>query len=192
MVATSARLVRAARLDDVREAGCRVVHIEGRTVALFSHGDGIFAVENRCPHMGFPLHKGSVCDGILTCHWHHARFDLASGGTFDQWADDVTAFPVTVQDGEVWLDLAPGGDPRAHQRDRLRVGLERNLSLVIGKSVILLLDRGDAPVEPFAAPPAISASRFFANCPRILFDTSAMTPRPKLAARPESARSVST
>jgi nitrite reductase/ring-hydroxylating ferredoxin subunit len=149
MVATSARLVRAARLDDVREAGCRVVHIEGRTVALFSHGDDVFAVENRCPHMGFPLHRGSVKDGILTCHWHHARFDLASGGTFDQWADDVTAFPVTVQDGDVWLDLAPGGDPRAHQRDRLRVGLERNLSLVIGKAVILLLDRGDAPVEPF-------------------------------------------
>jgi nitrite reductase/ring-hydroxylating ferredoxin subunit len=149
MVATSARLVRAARLDDVREAGCRVVHVEGRTIALFSHNDGVYAVENRCPHMGFPLHRGSVKDGILTCHWHHARFDLASGGTFDQWADDVTAFPVTVRDGEVWLDLAPGGDPRAHQRDRLRVGLERNLSLVIGKAVILLLDRGDAPVEPF-------------------------------------------
>jgi nitrite reductase/ring-hydroxylating ferredoxin subunit len=34
--------------------------------------------------MGFPLSKGTVKDSILTCHWHHARFDLNNGGTFDQ------------------------------------------------------------------------------------------------------------
>ncbi len=143
------RLVRAARLDDLRGTGGRVVHLDGRTIALFNHGGAIYAVENRCPHMGFPLHRGSVKDGILTCHWHHARFDLASGGTFDQWADDALTFPVELRGDEIWLDLAPGGDPRAHQRDRLRVGLERNLALVIGKAVILLLDRGEAPVAPF-------------------------------------------
>ena len=38
-------------------------------------------LDNRCPHMGFALDRGSVDDGILTCHWHHARFDLASGCT---------------------------------------------------------------------------------------------------------------
>jgi nitrite reductase/ring-hydroxylating ferredoxin subunit len=37
--------------------------------------------------MGFLLDRGSVEDGVLTCHWHHARFDLASGCTFDLWAD---------------------------------------------------------------------------------------------------------
>jgi hypothetical protein len=26
--------------------------------------------------MGFPINQGTVKDGILTCHWHHARFDL--------------------------------------------------------------------------------------------------------------------
>jgi nitrite reductase/ring-hydroxylating ferredoxin subunit len=54
------------------------------------------AFDNRCPHMGFPLDRGSVEDGILTCHWHHARFDLASGCTFDLWADDVPICPVEV------------------------------------------------------------------------------------------------
>jgi hypothetical protein len=43
---------------------------------------------NRCPHI--PLRRGSIEDGILTCHWwHHARFDLRSGSAFDLWADDV-------------------------------------------------------------------------------------------------------
>ena len=69
------------------------------------------AVDNRCPHMGFPLHRGSVADGILTCHWHHARFDLCSGGTFDQWADELRRFPVEVEDGEIHVDVTPRRDP---------------------------------------------------------------------------------
>ena len=50
---------------------------------------------------GFPLDRGSVEDGILTCHWHDARFDLASGCTFDLWADDVPTCPVEVRDLQV-------------------------------------------------------------------------------------------
>ena len=120
------------------DQGCVVVSVGGQTVALFADDGVVRAVDNRCPHMGFPLHRGSVCDGILTCHWHHARFDLASGGTLDQWADDVPAFPVEIHDGEVFVDVAPQRDERAHRRRRLRDGLERNISLVIAKSAIAL------------------------------------------------------
>ena len=70
----------AAKLADVRSIGCKVVRLEGHTLALFAFKDEIHAVDNRCPHMGFPLHQGTIKDGILTCHWHHARFDLVSGG----------------------------------------------------------------------------------------------------------------
>jgi hypothetical protein len=101
--------------------------------------------------MGFPLHRGSVRDGILTCHWHHARFDLESGGTFDQFADEARVFPVEIRDGEVWVDLAPREDQLAHQRQRLQDGLERNISLVLAKSVLGLLGGGEDPAEPFRA-----------------------------------------
>jgi hypothetical protein len=101
--------------------------------------------------MGFPLDRGTVKEGILTCHWHYARFDLESGGTFDQWADDVRVFPVEIRDDEVWVDLAQHGNPRQHQQERLRVGLERDLSLVLGKAVLVLLEGEDEPVEPFGA-----------------------------------------
>ena len=104
-----------------------VVHEKGR----------IFALDNRCPHMGFPLHRGSVEKGILTCHWHHARFDLASGGTFDPWADDVPTAPVEVRDGVVWVGARPGyADGAQHWRNRLREGLEQNIPLVLAKAVL--------------------------------------------------------
>jgi nitrite reductase/ring-hydroxylating ferredoxin subunit len=141
--------VRAARLADVEAAGTLVVNVEGEGLALFAYDGGIYAVDNRCPHMGFPLHRGTLKDGILTCHWHHARFDIASGGTFDLFADDVRAYPAVIRGQDVWVDLAPRGDPLLHQQERLREGLENNIPLVVAKAVILLLDRGEDPADPF-------------------------------------------
>ena len=146
---TAQEWTKVAALSEVESAGCRVIHANGHTIALFAHQNQIFAVDNRCPHMGFPLDKGSVSDGILTCHWHHARFDLASGGTFDQFADDVRSFSVEIRDGYIWLDVKEYRDLRAHQSERLRIGLERNIRLVIGKAIIPLLDGGGDPIEPF-------------------------------------------
>ena len=67
----------------------------------------------------FDAETFSVDCGLVTCHWHHARFDLASGCTFDLWADDVPTCPAEVRDGEVWVRPIFGyGDPAGHLRQR--------------------------------------------------------------------------
>jgi len=147
----SDRLVRAASLTEVRAAGRLVVHADGHVLCLFANGDDVHAVDNRCPHMGFPLHRGTLCDGILTCHWHHARFDLATGGTFDQFADELRRFPVTLDGDDVLVDLRPREDPAAHQRKRLRDGLERDIPLVVAKATIALLDADPSGADVFRA-----------------------------------------
>ena len=152
-------LVRAASLSELRSAGRLVASVGGHTLCLFAEGDSVHAVDNRCPHMGFPLHRGSVADGILTCHWHHARFDLASGGTFDQWADDLRRFPVEVRGDDVFVDVAPREDRVAHQRKRLRDGLERNIPLVLAKATITLTEFDSTGVEAFAAGLAFGVER---------------------------------
>jgi nitrite reductase/ring-hydroxylating ferredoxin subunit len=149
MTTASPRWLRAASLTDFRKTGYLTVQVDGHTVALFEYNGKLYGVDNRCPHMGFPLDKGSVRDGILTCYWHYARFDLATGGAFDQFADDVRAFPVETRDDEIWVDVAAKVDGRTHQRERLRVGLERDIPLVIAKAVLTLLDNEGDPVEPF-------------------------------------------
>jgi nitrite reductase/ring-hydroxylating ferredoxin subunit len=42
--------------------------VHGDVCPLFVVHDGgkIFALDNRCPHLGFPLHRGSIENGILT------------------------------------------------------------------------------------------------------------------------------
>ena len=141
--------ISAGALEQIKERGCTVVTGGGHAIAVFCHDDEVYAVDNRCPHMGFPLDRGSVKDGILTCHWHHARFDLSSGGTFNPFADDVRSFPVHLADGEVWIDPEPAPrDDGKHWRRRLDDGLEHNIRLVIAKSVLGLQAAGSDYREP--------------------------------------------
>jgi len=142
-------LVRAASLAELRASGRLVVHVNRHTLCLFAEGDEVYAVDNRCPHMGFPLHRGTLCDGILTCHWHHARFDLSTGGTFDQWADDLRRFPVELRGDDVLLDLSRRQDVVDHQRNRLRDGLERDIPLVLAKATLALMKADPTGIEAF-------------------------------------------
>jgi len=145
------RFVPVASLVELRAAGRLVVHRDHHVVCLFADGDDVHAVDNRCPHMGFPLHRGTVCDGILTCHWHHARFDLKTGGTFDQWADELRRFPTRVDGDVVLIDVTQPGHPVARQRVRLQDGLERDIPLVLAKAVLVLLEADATGRDTFGA-----------------------------------------
>jgi nitrite reductase/ring-hydroxylating ferredoxin subunit len=150
-VETRELITRAASLEELRARGRLVVGLNGNTICLLAEGDEVFAVDNRCPHMGFPLHRGTVSDGILTCHWHHARFDLCTGGTFDQFADELRRFPVEIEGDDVYVDLTPRRDPVEHQRHRLQVGLERNIPLVVAKAAIVLAEADPTGVDALRA-----------------------------------------
>ena len=141
--------VRACTLDELKAKGRIVLHGRHTPILLVHDGGRVFALDNRCPHMGFPLDRGSVDDGILTCHWHHARFELASGCTFDLWADDVPTCPVEIRgSGEVWVKPTFGhADPRGHWRKRFQDGMAHNLGLVIAKAVQGQRATGASPTD---------------------------------------------
>ncbi len=141
--------VRVADRSTLVADGQMVVN-PGRAIALFHRDGTAYAVDNRCPHMGFPLSQGTIDDGILTCHWHHARFELAEGDTFDIWADDVQTYPVELREDGVYLDPDPERtvSESIYWRNRLADGLQENLPLVMAKAVIGL----DAENEGFYTP----------------------------------------
>jgi nitrite reductase/ring-hydroxylating ferredoxin subunit len=132
----------AARL---RADGRLLTKVGRLPVVVFWHEGSAYAVEDRCPHMGFPLHRGTVEAGLVTCHWHHARFDLRSGCTLDLWADDARAFDVDIVGDDVLVAPRPDGDEIGRLHQRLRDGLEEGLTLVVAKAVLGLLDHGVGP-----------------------------------------------
>ena len=126
----------AGGLEELKQKGRLLVQGRDRPILVIYDRGHVFALDNRCPHMDFPLEGGSVEDGILTCPWHQARFDLESGRGFDLWAGDTPICPVEVRNGEVWVKTTFGhADPTAHWRQRLADGLAHDLGDVIAKAV---------------------------------------------------------
>jgi nitrite reductase/ring-hydroxylating ferredoxin subunit len=131
---------RVGTIDELQAKGCLAGKVGSQPVCVFWSEGEAFAVDDRCPHMGFPLRRGTVENGLLTCHWHHARFDLASGGTLDPFADDVRAHSVEVDGADVFVVLRSEDDPAAHHLRRLSEGLEQGFSLVLAKAVLGLME----------------------------------------------------
>jgi nitrite reductase/ring-hydroxylating ferredoxin subunit len=133
-------------LEELKQKGYLSITAQGYNIVVFYHEGEVHALDNRCPHMGFPLSRGSTKDGILTCDWHHARFDIRTGGCFDLWADDVPVFAVNVVDGNIFVHTERGNkrkdELRAYYLRRLNDGMEQNIALIIAKSILTLNSEG--------------------------------------------------
>ena len=139
-------------IEELKQKGYLSVIVQGHDIVVFYSEGSVFALDNRCPHMGFPLSRGSTKDGILTCDWHHARFDIKTGGCFDLWADDVPVFPVNVIGGRIFVSTdrrRRGEELQAYYLRRLNDGMEQNIGLIIAKSILALVSEGMAPSELF-------------------------------------------
>jgi nitrite reductase/ring-hydroxylating ferredoxin subunit len=132
--------IRVGSYDELMAKGQLTAKLGSQPVCVFWSEGRVYAVDDRCPHMGFPLHRGTVEDGLLTCHWHHARFDLASGGTLDPFADDVRAYAVEVDGNDVVVRVQPSTERTGQLRRRLDDSLEQGLTLVSAKAVLGLFD----------------------------------------------------
>jgi nitrite reductase/ring-hydroxylating ferredoxin subunit len=105
------------------ERGPLVVKRAPRQVAVFRHAGRNFALDNRCPHEGYPLAQGTLDEGgVLTCQWHNWRFRLSDGRCV-LGGDDVASYPTREEDGCVWVDLS--GPPREELQRTALEGLRK-------------------------------------------------------------------
>ena len=91
-------------------------------LGLYRVGEIVYAMEDACPHAGFPLSEGTFEAGIITCKAHGWPFDVRTGFDPDQ-ADGfpIPCFEVRVEEGVVLVDLdSRTNDPRRGRRGRTR------------------------------------------------------------------------
>lgn len=145
----NAGFIKAASLADIPSGGTKAVKLDDkRSVALFNVDGRIYATSNQCPHMGYPLTRGTVRHGVVTCDWHGRSFDLAGGGCFMTGCDDLETFPVELRDGEVWIGLEQRGYTRKDNHLRLLwEGLLRSDEWTIAKAIALLQAGGVPDTE---------------------------------------------
>jgi 3-phenylpropionate/trans-cinnamate dioxygenase ferredoxin subunit len=97
----------ASRLADIPDGGMRPAATpDGRRFCLVRRGADVWALQDACTHQAFPLSAGEA-DGVrgeITCVWHGARFDCATGAVLEgPAAEPVPVFAVLVEDGEVYV-----------------------------------------------------------------------------------------
>jgi len=143
MSKTQSNFVKVADLKDVPEGTPKAVKVEGRSIALFQHQGSVYATDNQCPHMGYPLTRGRVRNGVLTCDWHGWSYDMKGGGCFTGGCDDLDTFPVEVRDSAIYIDVRSGGSKRkdAHLL-LLKEGLLSEDNWTLSKAIAITLARG--------------------------------------------------
>jgi nitrite reductase/ring-hydroxylating ferredoxin subunit len=151
MPSQKAEFIKVASVADIPPGGTKAVKLdEKRSAALFNVEGRIYATNNQCPHMGYPLTRGTVRHGVVTCDWHGRSFDLAGGGCFMPGCDDLETFPVELRNGEVWIALENRAYTRKDKHLRLLwEGLLRSDEWTIAKG-IGLLQAGGVPDREIA------------------------------------------
>lgn len=93
-------------LATLAPGGAKLLTAQGERVAIFRTDEGaVYAVDNACPHEGYPLVQGALKGCTLTCCWHNYKFDVRDGRCV-LGEESVRTFPVRVRDGNVEVDLS--------------------------------------------------------------------------------------
>lgn len=92
-------------VDDVPEEGGLGVVVDGLEVAVFRVDEEYHAIQNRCPHKGGSMYKGTVNEDECTvyCPWHSWEFDLETGDYPVDPHTRVRTFDVIVENDVLYV-----------------------------------------------------------------------------------------
>jgi 3-phenylpropionate/trans-cinnamate dioxygenase ferredoxin subunit len=92
-------------LDDGKPLGAEVGDV---SIVLVRQGDQVHALRDECSHAELALSEGEVTGKGLECWLHGSCFDLRTGmPSAPPATEPVDVFPVTITDGQVYVDLTP-------------------------------------------------------------------------------------
>lgn len=110
---------RVARLSEIPDGSGLRVEIDGIGVGLYRVEGAIHAMEDACPHAGYPLSQGVLEGGVIQCRAHGWPFDVRTG--FDPKQADgfpIPCFAVEIEGEDVLVDLEQRlNDPRRRRRE---------------------------------------------------------------------------
>lgn len=85
--------VKIATVGDVSSEKVLKASANGQSVLVAKVGDQYCAIANKCPHLGLPMGKGKLENGVLTCPFHGSKFEMCSGKNVE-WVESVAGIPL--------------------------------------------------------------------------------------------------
>jgi nitrite reductase/ring-hydroxylating ferredoxin subunit len=83
----------------------KLVRVEGTPVLLIKQGGQIFAIDNRCPHMGCGFSGGKLEDSTVICPCHDWRFSLQTGEYENEKAFKLVFYRFKISDGKIFVEI---------------------------------------------------------------------------------------
>lgn len=71
--------VEACKVSEIDERHMKHMEINGKEIAIANVDGKFYAFSDRCSHMNARLSRGNIDQGVVTCPFHAAKFDVASG-----------------------------------------------------------------------------------------------------------------
>ncbi len=76
--------------SELKEGGVRRVEVGGKGVLVARMKGKLYAMGDKCTHMGCSLSEGQLEESVVTCPCHGTRFDVTSGKVIE-W---VSKYPL--------------------------------------------------------------------------------------------------
>jgi 3-phenylpropionate/trans-cinnamate dioxygenase ferredoxin subunit len=100
-------------LSELPVGQMKSVEVSGREILLANADGTIFAIANKCSHLGGSLAKGSLEGNTVTCPKHGAQFDLDSGKAVGKariaivnlGVKDLESYPVMIEETQVLVGI---------------------------------------------------------------------------------------
>ena len=90
---------------ELQEGTMKLVRIEGVPVLLLKTNGEIFAIDNRCPHMGCGFSGGSIDGDVVICPCHDWRFNLKTGEYEEDKKMKLAKYEWKVKAGKIWVKI---------------------------------------------------------------------------------------
>ena len=97
---------KVADTTDIGVGRMKLCEVAGRMILVVHAQNGEWsALDEMCPHRGGPLSEGQLDQNILTCPWHKAQFDVATGKALrGPGRADLRRYGVQVKEDGVYID----------------------------------------------------------------------------------------
>ncbi len=92
-------------LDEFPPDEIRGAMISGQRLCVGRSGDGLFAVDDTCPHAGGSLSEGLLDGDLLICPLHAYAFQIKTGHCPDDPSCSVRSYEVRVEGGVVQVRI---------------------------------------------------------------------------------------
>jgi len=90
---------------DLAEDAPHVVYPRGVPVLLVKKEGRIYALSNKCSHMGCPLDGGTLHGFVMQCPCHDWRYDIRTGAFLDAGEITLRQYRWKAREGAIFIKI---------------------------------------------------------------------------------------